>query len=44
VQGAALGPILSGGQFLEFLCGSNVDTATLPTLDYGDEGLRLAAP
>jgi EAL domain-containing protein (putative c-di-GMP-specific phosphodiesterase class I) len=42
-QGAAVGPILTGEEFLELLRGSNVDTATLPTLDFGDEGLQAAS-
>jgi EAL domain-containing protein (putative c-di-GMP-specific phosphodiesterase class I) len=42
-QGAALGPILTGEEFLELLRGSNVDTALLPTLDFGEEGLQAAS-
>ena len=42
-QGAALGPILAGEEFLELLRGSNVDTAMLPTLDLGDEDLQVAS-
>jgi EAL domain-containing protein/CHASE4 domain-containing protein len=41
-QGSALGPILSGAEFLEFLRGSNVDTAMLPPVDFGDEALQPA--
>jgi EAL domain-containing protein (putative c-di-GMP-specific phosphodiesterase class I) len=40
-QGAALGPILTGEEFLEFLLRRDVDTATLPTLDFGDEDPEL---
>ncbi len=40
-QGAAVGSILTGQEFLELLRGSNVDTATLPTLDFVGEGLQL---
>jgi diguanylate cyclase len=42
-QGAALGPILAGEEFLELLRGSNVDTVMLPTLDFGDEALQAAS-
>jgi EAL domain-containing protein (putative c-di-GMP-specific phosphodiesterase class I) len=42
-QGAALGPIVTGDEFLELLLGSNVDTAVLPTLDWDDEGLQAAS-
>jgi EAL domain-containing protein (putative c-di-GMP-specific phosphodiesterase class I) len=42
-QGATIGPILTGEGFLELLRGSNVDTAVLPTLDFDDEGLRVAS-
>jgi EAL domain-containing protein (putative c-di-GMP-specific phosphodiesterase class I) len=42
-QGATIGPILTGEGFLELLRGSNVDTAILPTLDFDDEGLRVAS-
>ncbi len=42
-QGAALGPILAGEEFLELLRRSNVDTAMLPTLDFGDEDLQVAS-
>jgi EAL domain-containing protein (putative c-di-GMP-specific phosphodiesterase class I) len=41
-QGAALGPILAGEEFLELLRASNADTAILPTLDFGDGGLQVA--
>jgi len=37
-QGAALGPILTGEEFLELLRSSSVDTAMLPPLEFGDEG------
>jgi EAL domain-containing protein (putative c-di-GMP-specific phosphodiesterase class I) len=39
-QGAALGPALAGDEFLELLRRSNVDTATLRPLDFGDERLQ----
>jgi EAL domain-containing protein (putative c-di-GMP-specific phosphodiesterase class I) len=42
-QGAALGPIVTGDEFLDLLLGSNVDTAVLPTLDLDDEDLRAAS-
>ena len=42
-QGAALGPILAGEEFLELLGGSNADTATLPTLDFGDGDPHVAS-
>jgi EAL domain-containing protein (putative c-di-GMP-specific phosphodiesterase class I)/sensor domain CHASE-containing protein len=38
-QGAALGPALSGEEFLELLRGSCVDTVMLRPLDLGDERL-----
>jgi len=41
-QGAALGAILTGDEFLELLLDRDVDTATLPTLDFEDEGLQGA--
>ena len=41
-QGAALGPALTGEEFLDLLRGNDVDTATLRPLDCGDEAsLRL---
>jgi EAL domain-containing protein (putative c-di-GMP-specific phosphodiesterase class I)/sensor domain CHASE-containing protein len=42
-QGAALGSILTGEEFLELLRRSNMDTATLPTLDIRDEDLQVAS-
>jgi EAL domain-containing protein (putative c-di-GMP-specific phosphodiesterase class I)/sensor domain CHASE-containing protein len=39
-QGAALGPLLAGEEFLELLRGSSVDTAMLRPLDCGDERLQ----
>ncbi len=36
-QGAALGPILTGEEFLELLRGSSMNTAMLPPLEFGDE-------
>jgi hypothetical protein len=39
-QGAALGPALTGEEFLELLRGSNVDTATRRPLDFGNERIR----
>jgi EAL domain-containing protein (putative c-di-GMP-specific phosphodiesterase class I)/sensor domain CHASE-containing protein len=36
-QGAALGPILTGEEFLEFLRGGSVDTALLRPLDFSGE-------
>jgi len=36
-QGAALGPILTGDEFLELLRRTNVDTAVLQSFDFGDE-------
>jgi len=41
-QGAALGPIQTGEEFLELLRRSNADTAAVPILKFGDEDLRLA--
>ena len=42
-QGAALGPILAGEEFLQLLLERDVDTATLPTLDFDDEDLPVAS-
>jgi EAL domain-containing protein (putative c-di-GMP-specific phosphodiesterase class I)/sensor domain CHASE-containing protein len=39
-QGPALGPALTGEEFLERLRGSSVDTVTLRPLDFGDERLQ----
>jgi EAL domain-containing protein (putative c-di-GMP-specific phosphodiesterase class I) len=41
-QGAAIGPIQTSEEFLELLRRSNADTATVPILKCGDEGLQLA--
>jgi EAL domain-containing protein (putative c-di-GMP-specific phosphodiesterase class I)/sensor domain CHASE-containing protein len=42
-QGAALGPIVTGDEFLDLLLGSTVDTAVLPILDLDDAALRAAS-
>jgi EAL domain-containing protein (putative c-di-GMP-specific phosphodiesterase class I) len=42
-QGAALGPILTGDEFLQLLLDRDIDTAALPTLDFDDEGLQVAS-
>ncbi len=39
----ALGPIVTGDEFLELLRRSNVDTAVLPTLNFDDEELQAAS-
>jgi EAL domain-containing protein (putative c-di-GMP-specific phosphodiesterase class I)/sensor domain CHASE-containing protein len=39
-QGAAVGPALAAGEFLELLRGSNLDTAILRPLSLGDERLQ----
>jgi len=42
-QGAALGPILTADEFLQLLLDRDIDTATLPTLDFDDEELQVAS-
>ena len=40
-QGAALGPLLAGGEFFDLLRGSGVDTEVLRPLDFGDAALSM---
>jgi EAL domain-containing protein (putative c-di-GMP-specific phosphodiesterase class I)/sensor domain CHASE-containing protein len=39
-QGAALGPLLAGGEFFDLLRGSGVDTQVLRPLDFGEAALQ----